>query len=304
VSGGATGTPALCVLGSGSGGNCTALVLSPGRQPDGCDLIGGAAGRVLLVDLGLSPRSTRQRLRDAGSCWSQVTDVLLTHLDSDHFCRGWLRPLRCSPIRLHASPEHCQHLRDAGLPPERLVPVERGSATHLGAETTARPIALPHDDGWSSGWLIEDRGLRIGYATDLGRATPELLEFFDDLDAVLLESNYDPPMQLASRRPASLKGRIMGGRGHLSNRQALDAVLELDRRGRLQRIVLLHLSRQCNDPGVIRALWSEHAPHLTERLHLASQHVTTPVLTLSPRSALASTERFRPGGQISALLWE
>lgn len=289
--GDAASAPAFCVLGSGSSGNCTVVEIAPRLREDG-----GESRRAMLIDLGLSPRCTRQRLRSAGLCWGSVTDILLTHLDRDHLCPGWLRPLHGAAIRVHASPEHCLRLREAGVPPDRLEPVDAGHLLRLGDETTARSILLPHDEGWSLGWLIEDRGLRIGYATDLGRAPPTLLEFFDSLDAVLLESNYDPPMQLASRRPEFLKSRIMGGRGHLSNEEALDVILELDRRGRLQRIMLLHLSRQCNDPQVIRSLWSARAPHLAGRLHLSSQHVASPLLTLSPRSCPSSA-----GGQS---LWE
>jgi hypothetical protein len=43
----------------------------------------------------------------------------------------------------------------------------------------------------------------------------------------------------------------MGGHGHLSNQEALSAVLLIEPR---DHVVLLHLSRDCNDPAVVAAL--------------------------------------------------
>lgn len=263
---------AFSVLASGSGGNCTAI-----RADDA-----GGRRRLLLVDLGLSPRMTRSRLAQVDCAWQQVTEVLLTHLDSDHFRPTWVAPLRNSAVRVHARPEHCRALHALGLPAERLHPIGGDGAptrARLDADIDVTALPLPHDDGWTSGWVIEHRGVRLGYATDLGVAPPTLLELFVQLDAVLLESNYDPVLQLASRRPEFLKRRIMGGRGHLSNEQALEALLAISARcGSLQHIALLHLSRQCNDPALIRRLWRERAPHLADRLLLTSQHVASPMV--------------------------
>jgi len=52
-------------------------------------------------------------------------------------------------------------------------------------------------------FLIEGFNCRIGYATDLGRVTRELIERFVDLDMLAIESNYDPQMQFDSARPSS-----------------------------------------------------------------------------------------------------
>jgi hypothetical protein len=95
-------------------------------------------------------------------------------------------------------------------------------------------------------------------------------------------------MQLDSARPWFLKNRIMGGRGHLSNEQALDAVRAiLDRseqqQSRLPRhIVLLHRSRQCNCPKRLRDLFSAD-PRIIGRLTLAEQFEPTGWLRVHPR---------------------
>jgi len=100
---------------------------------------------------------------------------------------------------------------------------------------------------------------------------------------LLLESNYDPAMQRASGRSPYLIDRIMGGRGHLSNAEALDVARAVDRVQPLAALVLLHLSRQCNCPRLVEGLYAERAPELHGRLHISGQHAPTATLTPAER---------------------
>lgn len=253
----------VAVLGSGSSGNCT-LVRLHGERP-----------RSLLIDLGLSPRSTRRRLQEIGASYREVSDVLLTHADLDHFAPTWARPLQQPGApRLRAHSHHLRGLAARGMPPTSLMMLE-GPATLLDGITTIRSLLLPHDGPGATGFVIEHAGARLGFATDLGRVTPDLLESFAGIDILCIESNYDPALQIGSARPEALKSRIMGGNGHLSNEQALEAALALEARSPLARVVLLHLSRQCNDPSLVRSLWQRRAPRLAERLVITSQNQPT-----------------------------
>jgi phosphoribosyl 1,2-cyclic phosphodiesterase len=144
--------------------------------------------------------------------------------------------------------------------------------------TRVEVTMLPHDELGTAGFAIDHGGVRLGYATDLGRVPETLLGRFEDLTALAIESNYDPHLQRASSRPAALKRRIMGGMGHLSNEQALEAVLHIAQRCKLRHIALLHLSRQCNDPAIVHGLFARRAPHLLGRLTITNQHEPTPLL--------------------------
>jgi len=143
-----------------------------------------------------------------------------------------------------------------------------------------QPISLAHDRTGSHGFLIEAGDHRAGYATDLGRVPAGLFELFSDLDVLALESNYDPAMQRASGRPWFLQRRITGGAGHLSNEQAFAAVRQVfdlaqHGRGRLpSHVVLLHRSRQCNCPDLVRRLFARD-PRIAARLTLAHQSERT-----------------------------
>jgi phosphoribosyl 1,2-cyclic phosphodiesterase len=261
----------LCILASGSAGNCSAI-----RTPAG----------VMLIDAGIGPRTLGKRLRGTGTVVQDVRAICLTHLDSDHFRATWLNTivqqkiaLFCHETRrddllssagLDRGPGHVQQLA-------ALVQGFNGEPFEPMPGVVMRAVALAHDRLGSHGFVIDGFGGRIGYASDLGRVPPDLARHFCDLDVLAMESNYDPEMEMSSPRPWFLKNRIMGGRGHLSNQQALEAIQQIldrceKRRHRLpEHIVLLHRSRQCNCPRLMRKLFSRDA-RIAPRLTVAEQY--------------------------------
>lgn len=257
----------LCVLGSGSGGNASAI-----RVDDA----------IVMVDLGFGPRTIVQRLQQARVQLDDVQAVCLTHLDQDHFRPNWLRTLLGwrIPVFLHRwhfdkfvrLPDGGQAMADAGL-------------VHTFEEQTFRPIRgvevspirLAHDMQGTSGFRIESRWGSVGYATDLGHVPESLVDHFAGVDVLAIESNYDPPMQLRSPRPAFLKRRIMGGQGHLSNDEAYLAVRRVAERsapGLPAEVVLLHRSAQCNRKHIIRQVFGQ-SPELAARVTLTEQRRRT-----------------------------
>lgn len=265
----------FCVLGSGSAGNCTALCFSAGSDR-----------RVVLIDAGLSPRQTALRLQARGLSADQVTNILFTHLDGDHIHAGWVPFAERLGVRLHVHRDHLSAAAKAGMNPRRIESFVRSLTIDArGSTVSVHAIRFAHDDLGSVGFIITHDGATLGFATDLGHAPTSLFEHFVDLHALAIESNYDRDMQLACNRPPFLKRRIMGGAGHLSNEQSLEAVLQIAQRCNLQRVALLHLSRQCNDPATVRKLYRRSAPHLLPALTITHQLRPTPMLPVSPRAA-------------------
>jgi phosphoribosyl 1,2-cyclic phosphodiesterase len=257
----------LCILASGSAGNASVL-----RAPGG----------VMLIDAGIGPRTTAQRLAGTGVRASDVRAICLTHLDRDHFNPNWIPTLVRQQVRVFCHADRVDEVRRAA-PPEYADDFEPLICGFDAAPfeplpgVTFDPIPLAHDRTGSHGFVIEGFDHRLGYATDLGHVPTQLLDRLHGLDLLAIESNYDPAMQEASPRPFFLKRRITGGKGHLSNEQALAAVrLVLDRAqatgGRLpDHVVLLHRSRQCNCPNLVRKLFSRDR-RIATRLTLAEQY--------------------------------
>ena len=266
----------LCVLASGSAGNASIV-----RAPSG----------VLLIDAGIGPRTFADRLVGTGVRLDEIAALCLTHLDGDHFSPAWTSTL----LRLDV-PIYCHVDMVGGLSARvpdlvHLIRSFDGATFTPMAGVTCEPVRFAHDTLGSHGFVIDGFDYRIGYATDLGHVPRAFFDRFRDLDSIALESNYDPQMQAESSRPLFVKRRIMGGRGHLSNIQALAALRKLlDRARRLpDHIVLLHRSQECNCPHLVRRLFDTDQ-RIASRLTLAHQHERSPWLGRANRPAYAGEQ--------------
>lgn len=238
---------ALCVLASGSKGNCAVLVVPATRE---------TARRVILLDAGLSPSRTRALLHQRGIRPDEVDEIVFTHLDSDHCHPGWINALRPGSVtgawraRLRVHRMHMGRAGRMGLLYARTEPFDEVFSPAPGVEM--RALMLAHDDlgvaVFRVGIDLPDRPVAtLGYATDLGHVNAELIEHLRGVDTLAIESNYCPVLQESSGRPLALQRRIMGGAGHLSNEQSAMAVSRIVPR---RRLVLLHLSQECNEPAI------------------------------------------------------
>lgn len=218
------------VLGSGSSGNAT--------------LVEGGGTRV-LIDAGLGPRTLAERLQSAGVDPASLQAVLLSHEHSDHargaaaFSAKWGVPLVGSRGTYAA----------AGLGAVDIAAYETlaaGEERRLGA-LAVRAVPVPHDAAQPYAFVVACDGEALGHATDLGQLDATLRAAFLDCDALLIESNYDPVMLRDGPYPWSLKERILGPRGHLSNADVA-RFLEGGLGARCGTLVLAHLSRTNNHP--------------------------------------------------------
>jgi phosphoribosyl 1,2-cyclic phosphodiesterase len=240
------------VLASGSSGNASLVE---------------AEGFGVLIDVGLGPRQLASRLAAAGLSWASVNAVLLTHTHSDHWKDRTFAHLRARRIPLYCAPDHHAVLRTyapsfAGLMDAGLVrPFEAGTEFALAPGLACRPLAVRHDGGATFGFRLQ--GSRdvfgqtpaLAYVADLGSWDGDLVAQLAEVDLLAVEFNHDVALEYASGRGASLIARVLGDDGHLSNAQAADllrAVLERSSSGRLKHLVQLHLSRDCNRPGLAR----------------------------------------------------
>jgi phosphoribosyl 1,2-cyclic phosphodiesterase len=171
--------------------------------------------------------------------------VLLSHEHGDHargavaFASKWGMPLGGTRGTWQA----------AGLGAEDLPGYERlePGATHRLGNLAIRAIAVPHDAAGPVAFVISAGGASFGHATDLGHLSPDLVGAFQGCHAVLLESNFDPAMLRDGPYPWSLKERILGPLGHLSNGD-VGRYLEAGLGEYCRHVILAHLSQKNNHP--------------------------------------------------------
>lgn len=259
----------LCVLASGSAGNASVLLIRTSSGP-----------RLILIDAGLSPRRTRRLLSELDLSLDQLNSIVLTHLDHDHWHSGWLKALP-GHVRVCAHHRHAVRGRRTGaLPSDTCSFTDHFIPDDLCPSVDIRFAAAiaSHDELGVAAYRIEIGGAKpaaLGFATDLGRMRDHLIEHLQRVDVLAIESNYCIDLQEASDRPWYLKRRITGGHGHLSNAEALEAVRRIEPR---TDVVLLHLSRECNDPALVAQL-HDGAPY---RCTITSQTAPTPWIHITP----------------------
>lgn len=291
-------TARFTVLASGSGGNASLLELD---------------GFGLLIDCGLHPRFLTARLQSVGASWDRVSAVVLTHTHTDHWKDGALADLRSRRIPLYAHAQHFAYLERgaASFPVLSAAGLAReytdGAPIELAPNLTCRPLQVSHDSVPTFGFRIDGRdgeahpAWAIGYAADLGCASPELIDAFAGVDVLALEYNHDEMMERSSRRPKFLVDRVLGDMGHLSNRQAAEltaAVAGRSGEGFPGHLVQLHLSRECNRPELAAVAGREALVALNPATEVitARQDVAAKSITLSrkPNSGNRAVPRVRP----------
>ncbi|MEO6870879.1 MAG: MBL fold metallo-hydrolase [Chthoniobacterales bacterium] len=231
----------LTMLGSGSAGN-SALVAT-----DHCRL---------LVDGGLSARQLVLRLALCGVAPNELDGVLLTHEHGDHvcglevLCRKFQVPIYCNALTAEA-------IRYGSLGTHRNWRIFRTGAAFSICDITVESFSVPHDAVEPVGFAFYAGASALGYITDLGQVTRLAIERLREVQTLMIETNHDEKLlQNDPHRPWPVKQRIQSRHGHLSNAAAA-AVVEQLLPGKLARVVLGHLSRDCNSPalaaGAIRA---------------------------------------------------
>lgn len=220
-------------LGSGSRGNSTLVEWKEG---------------MLLIDCGFSVKEATARLERLGKSPADLTAILVTHEHSDHI-KGVAALSRRYNLPVYMTPG-TYHSRDLGdLPNLQLIHAYAPFAIN-GLSVT--PVAVPHDAREPAQFVFEYAELRLGILTDLGSITPHVETSYQACDAMLLEANHDPVMLACGQYPPSLKQRVGGQWGHLSNQQAAGFLQRLDT-ARLQHLVVAHISQKNNSVALAMA---------------------------------------------------
>ncbi len=236
-------------LGSGSKGNATLV-----KTSDAC----------VMVDCGFALKVLQQRMATLALSPSDLSAVLITHEHGDHI-RGLAALLRKYPVPVYLTAGTASALPSEFKP--LLHPIEAGHCFTLG-QTRICAVGVPHDAKEPVQFVFHHQGLKLGILSDLGSITETVIQAYSGCDGLMVEANYCPKRLASGPYPISLKKRVAGRWGHLSNEQTAHLLSQLDN-SRLQHLVIGHISQQNNTPE----LTTLALQHLTPQLpfQIASQ---------------------------------
>ena len=222
----------LCILASGSSGNCT--------------FIGTETTRI-LIDAGISAKKTAERLAEIDENIEEIDAICVTHEHHDHI--AGIRVLQKKyGIQVYANGGTLEGVRAAQKGHELACSqFTTGSVFEIG-DMRVEPFSISHDAYEPVGFVIQSGERTIGMATDIGIVTNLLREKLSACNVVVIEANHDEAMVHDAPRPWSLKQRILSNQGHLSNRASAGLIAEIAGEG-LTHLFLAHLSGDCNSPS-------------------------------------------------------
>lgn len=253
-------------LNSGSNGNCYYI---------------GNNDEAILVDAGISCRETEKRMDHLGLSIRKVKAIFITHEHSDHISgvtklskRHQLPVYITQPTLENGALRIEEHLVRSFKAYE---PITIGNLTITG-------FPKFHDACDPHSFIVAGNSVKIGVFTDIGIACEHVTNHFEQCNAAFLEANYDEEMLDTGRYPYFLKNRIRGGKGHLSNTQALQ-IFQRHKPAFMSHLFLSHLSHDNNRPELVKNLFTKKAGK-TEII-VASRYEATRVYHIRNLSRLA-----------------
>ena len=219
---------------SGSSGNCYMIK---------------SESTIILVDVGIAGKHILSGLSRHGFKAKDIDGILVTHEHVDHVRSIRMLGKKSENANIYSSGGTFEQIADR-ISEERTVIVSADENFTIG-DMEILPFDLSHDAAEPLGYSVKCDGRQITIITDTGCVSDEMLEKMVESDLLVLEANNEVNILRMGSYPFSLKQRILGNEGHLSNETAANALCHVlkELKGRkVPKVMLAHLSRENNTP--------------------------------------------------------
>lgn len=231
----------ISILASGSSGNIT-YVESDKKK--------------LLIDCGLSGKKTIELLKKVDRDPKDLDAILVTHEHTDHI-HGVGVLARKYNLDVYANKKtwEAMEAKIGPLKTEQKYLFDRDKTMTFG-DIDVSSFGVSHDAIDPQFYIFEKNNKRFVMLTDTGYVSDRMRGLIENADAYLFESNHDLSMLRMGRYPWSVKQRILGDKGHLSNDDGALALSEI-LGDRTKEIYLGHLSKENNMKDIARSTFEE-----------------------------------------------
>lgn len=258
------------ILASGSSGNCT-YVESDQQK--------------LLIDAGLSGKRIEQLFKQIDRQIADIDAILVTHEHKDHIHGvGVLSRKYNIPIYANSKTwEKLDHMIGQIHPDNRRI-FEPDKLQSFG-NIDVLSYEVSHDAIHPQFYSFQNNKKQFVMLTDTGYVSDKLRYELKNASAYLIESNHEIEMLRCGKYPWSLKQRILGDKGHLSNEDGALAMTDLIG-NHTQEIYLGHLSRDNNTKeiamNVMRDILTHHNFDVEHdlKLMMTDPEIATPLKQL------------------------
>ena len=192
----------IASIGSSSSGN--AYIVSNGKTR-------------LLLDVGLTAKRIKEGLAECNLTSDDIQGIFVTHEHVDHVKSIRAIAKACAGAKVYTSRgtagscDKFEHIRA-----EQLEYMSAQDVVRIG-DLSIKAFALSHDAAEPLGFSFMEEGEQLSVATDTGVVTDEIDEEVKHANTLVLEANHEESILQMGDYPYSLKRRILGEYGHLSN---------------------------------------------------------------------------------------
>lgn len=188
----------VCVLASGSKGNSTLIITDNSK---------------ILIDLGTNSKYIENALSKLNIEPNEIDALVITHDHIDHVY-GIDVFTNKFPTKVYSHQDLKFKIRN----PELRYNLEDKMSIN---EVIIKPFATSHDASHSVGFVIIDNDKSLCYITDTGYINRKHYDLLSNHDCYVMESNHDVKLLMNGKYPFHLKQRILGDKGHLSNKDSI-----------------------------------------------------------------------------------
>ncbi len=214
----------VCVLSSGSKGNCTYVETKSNK---------------ILIDIGTSCLYVEKALKNINVLPQEIDTILITHAHVDHIAGLKVFEKKYHP-NIYLTP---LILEEINLPLDNIHFIEEKVRLN---NITIYAIKTSHDTKDSNAYIIEEENSSIVNITDTGYINEKYFKQLSNRNIYVFESNHDIEMLMNNKHyPHHIKNRIMGDKGHLSNKDSAYYLSKFIGRD-TKKVILAHLSEQNN----------------------------------------------------------
>lgn len=238
----------VIVLSSGSKGNTTYIECGNTK---------------ILIDIGNSCKYVVNKLKEIGVEATSLDAILITHTHSDHIkgLKVFQHKFKTKVYITSKMQSELDYIQNYSLINQETITI---------GDLQIDVIKTSHDTSDSVGYIVNGEQKSIVYITDTGYVNQKYFSILTNKEVYILESNHDIEMLNNGPYSFSLRQRILGDKGHLSNYDCARYLSNLIG-NKTKCIILAHLSQENNTPTLAYNT-------LIERLKENNQQVNTIII--------------------------
>lgn len=209
------------------------------------------AKKRFLIDAGLSGKKIETSLKQIGVSPHDIDGILVSHEHSDHIKGVGILSRRYQlPVYANEKTWKAMEKGIGTISSDLCFHIERGKSWSF-EDLDIESFGVSHDAADPMFFSFYHAGKQLMILTDTGYVSDQMAGMAKEADTLIFESNHDMDMLRMGKYPWSVKRRILGDEGHVSNADAGTALADIVKENPAN-VYLAHLSLDNNMKDLAR----------------------------------------------------